>query len=202
MIADETMHSIIYSPEECVTNLLRLHYMIETAGGMRGAFRAGKIGLVIYGEIRYNECRKKDAKGVFPMIQVIHGKKGSGKTKRILDMANAAIKEHKGDVIFVDDDNRYMFDLRHEVRFVNAGEYGTDCPEMFFGFLCGMLAQNFDISVIFIDAFMKLVKTTVDNTADFFARLEKLSEKHNVNFILSVSCDDEAAPDHIRKYFI
>ena len=47
------------------------------------------------------------------MIQVIHGKKGSGKTKRILDMANAAIKEHKGDVIFVDDDNRYMFDLRH-----------------------------------------------------------------------------------------
>ena len=55
------------------------------------------------------------------MIQVIHGKKGSGKTKRILDQANDAIKEHKGDVIFIDDDNRYMYDLRHEVRFVNAG---------------------------------------------------------------------------------
>ena len=37
------------------------------------------------------------------MIQVIHGKKGSGKTKRILDQANEAIKEHKGDVIFIDD---------------------------------------------------------------------------------------------------
>ena len=74
------------------------------------------------------------------MIQVIHGKKGSGKTKRILDQANEAIKEHKGDVIFIDDDNRYMYDLRHEVRFVNAGEYGSDSPEMFFGFLCGMLA--------------------------------------------------------------
>ena len=157
--------------------------------------------LEIVADIRYNGIRNT-VKGEFPMIQVIHGKKGSGKTKRILDMANDAIKAHKGDVIFVDDDNRYMFDLRHEVRFVNAGEYGTDGPEMFFGFLCGMLAQNFDISVIFIDAFMKLVKTTVDNTADFFARLEKLSEKHNVNFILSVSCDDEAAPDHIRKYFI
>ena len=136
------------------------------------------------------------------MIQIIHGKKGSGKTKRILDMANAAIKEHKGDVIFVDDDNRYMFDLRHEVRFVNAGEYGSDSPEMFFGFLCGMLAQNFDISVIFVDAFMKLVKTAIEDTQDFFTRLDALSNRHNVQFILSVSVDDEAAPEFIKKYFI
>ena len=136
------------------------------------------------------------------MIQVIHGKKGSGKTKKILDMANAAIKEHKGDVIFIDDDNRYMFDLRHEVRFVNAGEYGSDSPEMFFGFLCGMLAQNFDISVIFVDAFLKLVKTEVENTAVFYDRLEKLSVKHNVQFVLSVNVDDAVAPEFLKKYFI
>ena len=136
------------------------------------------------------------------MIQVIHGKKGSGKTKRILDLANEAIKEHKGDVIFIDDDNRYMFDLRHEVRFVNAGEYGSDSPEMFFGILCGMLAQNFDISVIFVDAFLKLVKADVEKTQDFFSRLEKLSLAHNVDFILSVSCDDAVAPEFIKKYFI
>lgn len=136
------------------------------------------------------------------MIQIIHGKKGSGKTKRILDMANNAIKEHKGDVIFVDDDNRYMFDLRHEVRFVNAGEYGSDSPEMFFGFLCGMLAQNFDISVIFVDAFMKLVKTEAENTENFFQRLEAMSEKHNVNFVFSVNVDDAVASEFMKKYFI
>lgn len=146
--------------------------------------------------------QQKKRRGVFPIIQVIHGKKGSGKTKRILDMANAAIKEHKGDVIFVDDDNRYMFDLRHEIRFVNAGEYGSDSPEMFFGFLCGMLAQNFDISVIFVDAFMKLVKSPIENTAEFFARLDRLSEKHNVQFVLSISVDDALAPDFVKKYFI
>lgn len=136
------------------------------------------------------------------MIQVIHGKKGSGKTKKILDMANAAIKEHKGDIIFVDDDNRYMFDLRHEVRFVNAGEYGADSPEMFFGFLCGMLAQNFDISVVFIDAFLKLVKTEPENTDAFFTRLDELSSKHNVEFVISVNVDDELAPEFMKKYFI
>ena len=136
------------------------------------------------------------------MIQVIHGKKGSGKTKKILDMANAAIKERKGDVIFLDNDNRYMFDLRHEVRFVNAGEYGCDSPEMFFGFLCGMLSQNFDISVIFVDAFLKLVKTEVDNTEVFYNRLAELSEKNGVDFVLSVNVDDDLAPEFIKKYFI
>ena len=136
------------------------------------------------------------------MIQVIHGKKGSGKTKRILEMANAAIQEHRGDVVFLDDDNRYMFDLRHEVRFVNAGEYGSDSPEMFFGFLCGMLAQNFDISVIFVDAFLKLVKTDIENTENFFQRLAELSEKHNVKFVLSVNVDDAVAPEFLKKYFI
>ena len=136
------------------------------------------------------------------MIQVIHGKKGSGKTKKILDMANAAIKEHRGDVIFLDDDNRYMFDLRHEVRFVNAGEYGSDSPEMFFGFLCGMLAQNFDINVIFIDAFLKLVKTDVANTETFFTRLEALSLRHNVRFVISVNVDDAETPEYLKKYLI
>ena len=136
------------------------------------------------------------------MIQIIAGKKGSGKTKRILDMANAAIREHNGDIIFVDDDNRYMFDLRHEVRFVNAGEYGCDSPEMFFGFLCGMLAQNFDISVIFVDAFLKLVKVEPEQTERFFARLDDLSGKHNVEFVISVNVDDDLAPEFMKKYFI
>ncbi len=136
------------------------------------------------------------------MIQVIHGRKGTGKTKRILDMANDAVKQHKGDIIFVDDDNRYMFDLRHEVRFVNGGEYGCDSPEMFFGFLCGMLSQNFDISLILIDAFLKLVKCDVEATERFFARLEKLSEEHHVDFIISCSVDDAVAPEFIRRYFI
>ncbi len=58
------------------------------------------------------------------MIQVIAGKKGSGKTKRIIDMANVASRDSKHDIVFIDDDARYMYDLRHEVRFINAGEYG------------------------------------------------------------------------------
>jgi hypothetical protein len=136
------------------------------------------------------------------MIQIIHGKKGTGKTKRILDLANRAIADQKGDIVFIDDDNRYMFDLRHEVRFVNAGEYGMVSPEMFLGFLSGMIAQNFDVSQVYIDAFLKLIKTDIKKTEWFFTRLEELSDKHNISFVLSISGDDEDMPAYLQKFYI
>jgi hypothetical protein len=136
------------------------------------------------------------------MIQIIHGKKGSGKTKKILDMAVQSVKTNKGDTVFVDDDTRYMYDLPHEVRFVNASEYGVDSPEMCLGFLSGMLTQNFDISVIFVDAFMKLVKVPAEQLESFFTRLNAISEAHHVDFVISASVDDAVAPEFLKQYFI
>ena len=136
------------------------------------------------------------------MIQIIHGKKGSGKTKKILDMAIQSVKTANGSIVFVDDDNRYMYDLPHEFRFVNAGEYGVNTPDMCLGFLCGMLTQNFDISVIFIDAFMKLVKSPAEELKSFFDRLKVISEAHHVDFVISASIDDAVAPDFLREYYI
>lgn len=136
------------------------------------------------------------------MIQVIHGKKGSGKTKRIIDMANNAVKDQNGVVVFIDDDNRYMFDVQQPVRFVNAGEYGMKSPEMFYGFLCGMVSQNFDIAYVVIDAFLKLVSVKVDETEWFFKNLEQLADKSNITFVLSISADDSEIPDYIQKHFV
>jgi len=136
------------------------------------------------------------------LIQVIAGKKGSGKTKRIIDMANTATQDSKHDIIFIDDDNRYMFDLRHEVRFINAGEYNLLSDQMFMGFLAGAVAQNFDVGQIFIDRFLKLVKCDLSTTGWLFERLEALSEKHSVDFVLSISEEPEALPDFIKKYAI
>ncbi len=65
------------------------------------------------------------------LIRVIFGEKGAGKTKQIIDMANEMVKESTGSMVFVDDDSRYMFDLKHEIRFVDASEYGIDSPKMF-----------------------------------------------------------------------
>ena len=136
------------------------------------------------------------------MIQIIAGKKGSGKTKRIIDMTNTAVKEAKHDVVFIDDDNRYMFDINHKVRFINAGEYGVHSAEMFLGFLCGMLAQNFDVGLIFIDAFLKLVKGDLNDMEWVFKKMETLCQKHNVDFVLSVSEDADKLPEFMKGYLI
>ena len=136
------------------------------------------------------------------MIQVVAGKKGSGKTKRIIDMANLATKDSKHDIVFIDDDNRYMFDLRHEVRFINASEYDISSDQMFMGMLCGIVAQNFDLGLICIDAFKKLIKNDLNTTEWFFQRLESISQKHDVNFAISVSADESELPELIKKYVI
>lgn len=141
------------------------------------------------------------------MIQVILGDKGSGKTKRLIDLTNEALKQEHGNIIFVDDDKRYMYDLRHEIRFVDASEYPAvyHCnAHEFLGFLCGMLSADFDLSLIAIDAFKKIVKTDIaaEEMSSFFAQLEKLSEAHHCNFVLSISCPESEMPEYLKKYVL
>lgn len=141
------------------------------------------------------------------MIQIILGSKGSGKTKRLIDLVNESLKSEHGDIIFIDDDKRYMYDLRHEIRFVDASEYpvGHKCTtKEMLGFMCGMLAANFDVTLVAMDAFMKLVRTPLDDPdmETFFQALEGLSEAHHCNFLISVSAPAEEVPEFIRKYAI
>ena len=141
------------------------------------------------------------------MIQIILGDKGSGKTKRLIDLVNESLKNEHGDIIFIDDDKRYMYDLRHEIRFVDASEYpvGHKCTttEMI-GFICGMLSANFDITLIAMDAFMKLVRTPLDTPEmeAFFKALEGLSATHHCKFLISMSATEDQAPEFIKKYAI
>ena len=136
------------------------------------------------------------------MIQIIFGKKGSGKTKRILDMANASVNEAKGNVLFVDDDRRYTLSLKPQVRFIDASEYAVKGVEPFYGFLAGILAGNYDISVVYIDAFLKLVNATEEQLIAFFTKLERLVESANSDIVISYSEDTANVPECIRKYQI
>ena len=136
------------------------------------------------------------------MIQVIAGKKGSGKTRRLIDLTNTTAREAEHDVVFLDDDNRYMFDVDHKVRFINAEDYHIHNADMFIGFLCGMLSSNFDIGTVFIDAFLNLCHTGLENTGEVVSTLAELGTKHNVDFVLSLSADPEELPEHLKQYLI
>ena len=139
------------------------------------------------------------------MIQVILGDKGSGKTKRLIDLTNDALKSEHGNIIFIDDDKRYMYDLRHEIRFVDASEYPAayKCGAMeFLAFVCGMLSADFDLSLIAVDAFKKLVRTPLDDPEmqKFFENLENVSNAHRCNFVLSISVSADEVPEYVIKY--
>ena len=120
---------------------------------------------------------------------------------------NESLKNEHGDIIFIDDDKRYMYDLRHEIRFVDASEYpvGHKCKaKEMLGFICGMLATNFDVALVAMDAFMKLVDTPLEDEemVAFFEKLEALSAAHKCDFLISVSASEEEVPEYIKKYVI
>lgn len=136
------------------------------------------------------------------MIKIIAGNKGSGKTKRLIDMTNDTAKTASGNIVFLDKDNSYMYEIDRAIRFVNVNDYRVQSAEMFLGFLGGMLASNYDISVIFIDAFLKLIGINIADADWFFTSLEQYGQKHDVTFVLSVSADPETLPDFAKAYVI
>ena len=132
------------------------------------------------------------------MIQLIFGEKGSGKTKKILEIANRAAEEAKGSVVFIDEDERYMYDLNLSVRFINATEYALSGPKMFYGFLCGIAASDHDLECIVIDSFMHLVHHDLQSLKDMFAQLERFSDTQGIRLVLSLSCAPEQLPDFLK----
>ena len=134
------------------------------------------------------------------MIQLIFGEKGSGKTKRILEIANSAAEQAKGSVVFIDEDERYMYDLNLSVRFINAAEYRINGPKMFYGFLCGISASDHDLECIVIDSFMHLVHHDLDSLKEMFDQMEVFSREHGIKLVLSLSCAPEQLPEFLRAY--
>jgi len=137
------------------------------------------------------------------MIQIIAGEKGQGKTKRLLDMANEAGKVANGNIVFIDDDKRHMFDLRYNIRFVETSSFIMDDHRMFYGFIRGILSQDSDIEKIFIDGINNIIKKiTLEDFLNFIEELEKVSVEYNVDFIMIISIKVEDLPESVKKYLI
>lgn len=139
------------------------------------------------------------------MIQVIFGEKGAGKTKRILDLANEKLKTAKGSIVFVDADKQYMFDVKHSIRFIDASEFQIDSPKMFYGFLCGLAAQDFDLECIYIDSFLKLIDSDehpLQSLDGLFSQLDKFSAKCGLSIVISINGDPEKIPDFFKPYML
>ncbi len=131
------------------------------------------------------------------MISVIYGAKGTGKTKRIIDAANAAAESASGKVIYITD-NGQSLGIAPNIRFINLNEYDVADEAQFIGFVKGMLATDFDIQHVFIDGLSRLAKRPAEELKPVFEALEKAGDK--VAFVVTVSADK--IPAFLKNYAI
>lgn len=136
------------------------------------------------------------------MVELLIGKKGTGKTKHLIENVNNSVSVAKGNVVFISGDmGRNMYDINSKVRMADTSEFDIESYNEFLGFISGIVSGNFDITNIFVDGIFKIVGTSeLDGFEEFLERLEKMSQKFNIKFEISVSIDSETAPEYIKKY--
>ncbi|MCL2218220.1 MAG: hypothetical protein FWB91_14550 [Defluviitaleaceae bacterium] len=139
------------------------------------------------------------------MVQFMAGKKGEGKTRKLIEMANQGVKVTDGHLVFIDDDKRHIFDLHRDIRFVEAGKGELANYREFVGFVLGILSQNSDIQHIFVDGLNNILeKEAVDNESllKMKTRLDAISKADHVDFTISIHCERDSLPDEIKTALI
>ena len=132
------------------------------------------------------------------MVQIIAGRKGKGKTKYLLDMANTAVKEAKGSIVYLDKSSKHMYELNNKIRLINVAEFSVSTAEGFIGFICGIISQDHDLEAMYLDSFLKLPGLEGEDITATLAELDQISTKYHVNFVLSVSMDGEELPESAK----
>ena len=129
------------------------------------------------------------------MIEIICGVKGKGKTKELLERVNASVQTASGNVVYLDKSQKHMFELNNKVRLINVMDYPvTNCDE-FLGFICGIISQDNDLEEMYLDSFLTVASLeTESEITKAIEKLDVISEKYKVRFVLSVSKDEADLP--------
>jgi len=126
------------------------------------------------------------------MVKLLVGHKGSGKTKQMVDMANDSLGKVNGSVVFINKNQRLMYDLNYRIRVVCMEDYEliTNTDE-YIGFILGIISQDHDIETIYIDSIMKHADVKIEDLPVFIKRLQAASEKYGPEFVVSLSATEE-----------
>ena len=135
------------------------------------------------------------------MVRLIIGHKGSGKTKKIVELANDSLRKVDGSVVFISKTSELMMNLKYSIRLITMDDFEaiTNVDE-YIGFLYGVISQDHDLEYIFIDSILKYADINKQNLEDFLERLDRISKEHDVNFVVSISSDKEDLGGYVDKY--
>ena len=134
------------------------------------------------------------------MIKLITGKRGTGKTKILIDAIHDAENKSKGNVVAIQKGSSLNTDITPKVRLVNIEDYAIDGVEAFYGFVSGILASDYDCTDIFVDATLKIVGRDYEKVGDMFDKLAKISAETTIT--CTISADNSELSDNMKKYIV
>lgn len=136
------------------------------------------------------------------MVQLIVGEKGEGKTKFLLDKVNTEVKDAHGSIVYLDKNPKHMYELNNKIRLIVVPDYMVDSSDAFLGFVSGIISQDHDLEQMYFDSFLKIANLEGQNIEPVVAKLEQISEKFGVDFILSVSLNEADLAEDLKSKII
>lgn len=136
---------------------------------------------------------------MWPMVQLIVGNKGKGKTKILLDKVNSEVKNILGSVVYLDKSTKHMFELNNRVRLINVKDYMIENPDQFIGFVCGIISQDHDLEQMYFDSFLDIAGLTGGDMTATVDKIKTLSDTFKIDFVLSVSMDEADVPEKLKE---
>ena len=133
------------------------------------------------------------------MVHLITGNKGKGKTKWLLNKANSEIKDILGSICYLDKIAQHMYELNNRNRLINVNDYMIEDTDQFLGFVSGIISQDHDLEQMYFDSFLSIAYIENADILPAVRHLQKLSEKFNVNFFLSVSLETDEIPEELKE---
>lgn len=134
------------------------------------------------------------------MLKLIVGKKGSGKTKQLIEQVNNAVATSNGKVVCIEKGSKLTYDVNHDVRLLNTEDFGVSGYDSFYGFLAGIAASDYDVKEIFIDSLAKIVGDDEAKISEFLGKVETLAEGDGLTITMTVSRGTNELPQNVEKY--
>ena len=134
------------------------------------------------------------------MLKLIIGVKGTGKTKDLIARVNDAADKSAGDVVCIEKGIGLRFDIKPQVRLINTNEYFIFDADALYGFIAGVLASNHDVTDLFVDSALKIANNDISAFDNFVKEVDELSQKVDVNIVMTSSIPAEEASDIVKKY--
>lgn len=133
------------------------------------------------------------------MIQIIAGEKGTGKTKELITMANDAALLSVSPIIYLDKNNKHMYELSNQIRMINISDFHIENFQMFCGFLYGIASQDYNLNEIYLDSFLTIAHISKEELEQAVKAMFLFSESQGINLVISVSMSADEMPDAVKE---